>query len=160
VIGWCVWCWCSRLTPLLKMIWNWTHTKNKKFTRWPRLRKLQESKIADSTLLGMLLMTSYFCCKRPTTNWPGLFCFVDGYSTRKTSCETVPKCIQSHSLGCHFKKRQFTLTASVKINQDYYIEHVLENHLFKHAKNLHSEDYFCWQQKLLEDNLPDYQPIG
>jgi hypothetical protein len=26
--------------------------------------------------------------------------------------------------------------AGVKINQDYYIEYVLENHLFQHAKNL------------------------
>jgi hypothetical protein len=37
----------------------------------------------------------------------------------------------------------------LKINQDYYIEHVLENHLFEPAKNFHGEDFICW----LEDNL-------
>jgi hypothetical protein len=32
--------------------------------------------------------------------------------------------------------------ACVKINQDYYNEHVLENQLFENAENLHQEDYF------------------
>jgi hypothetical protein len=36
-----------------------------------------------------------------------------------------------------------SIEEGVKINQDY-IEHVLENHLFEHAKNLHV-DYFCAQ---------------
>jgi hypothetical protein len=48
----------------------------------------------------------------------------------------------------------------------YYIDHVLEDHLLEHDKNLHEEDYFCFQQdsvsshrskrsqKWLKDNFP------
>lgn len=34
----------------------------------------------------------------------------------------------------------------VKINADYYIEHVLKNHLLPHAKALYKNDYFLFQQ--------------
>jgi hypothetical protein len=48
------------------------------------------------------------------------------------------------------------IEAGVKINQDYCNEHVLENHLFEHAKNLHREDYFCFQQDSVRShNLHD-----
>jgi DNA-directed RNA polymerase len=73
--------------------------------------------------------------------------------------------------GSCSEKRQDTpsiIEAGVKISQDYYIEHILENHQFEHAKNLHEEDYFGLQQdsalihtvkctqKGLKANLPDY----
>jgi hypothetical protein len=70
----------------------------------------KESNKANSSLLGTLVRTSpvlnYFCCKRdPQPIDPGLFCFVEGYFTRKISCETVLKCVQTYNLGCHFEKR-------------------------------------------------------
>jgi hypothetical protein len=37
---------------LLKIIWNLSHIKNKKYTAWPRLRKLQEFK--KSPVLNLL----------------------------------------------------------------------------------------------------------
>jgi hypothetical protein len=58
----------------------------------------------------------------------------------------------------------FFIETGVKIN--HYIEHNLENHLFEHAKNLHREDYSCFEQGSapshmakrwwLEDNLFDF----
>lgn len=56
----------------------------------------------------------------------------------------------------------------VKINQDYYIQDVLEAHLLPHAQLMYGKDYFCFQQdsapahkakrtiEWLEKNLPDY----
>jgi hypothetical protein len=69
----CSMCRLLHFEPLLKMIWTRSHTKNKKFTAWPKLSKLQRSKNADNSLLGTLLMTYFltrncFCCKRPTIN--------------------------------------------------------------------------------------------
>lgn len=34
----------------------------------------------------------------------------------------------------------------VKINQDYYIETVLKNHLLVHATKIYGDDYYCFQQ--------------
>jgi hypothetical protein len=48
-------------------------------------------------------------------------------------------------LGRQFKKGKLPLLfieADVKINQDYYIEHVLENLLFEHAKKICMEKIF------------------
>lgn len=56
----------------------------------------------------------------------------------------------------------------VKINQEYYISNVLENHLLVHAKEMYGEDYFCFQQDSApahkakrtqawcKENLPDF----
>ena len=56
----------------------------------------------------------------------------------------------------------------VKINQDYYIEQVLKNHLLPHAHTLFGNNYFCFQQdsapahkgkrtqQWLKENLPDF----
>lgn len=56
----------------------------------------------------------------------------------------------------------------VKINKEYYLDHVLKGHLQEHAKKLYGEDYYCFQQdsapshkakltqKWCEENLPDF----
>jgi hypothetical protein len=45
--------------------------------------------------------------------------------------------------GTPFKKRQAIHNFHIsRINQGYYIEHVLENHLTENVKNLHGELYF------------------
>lgn len=41
----------------------------------------------------------------------------------------------------------------VKINQDYYIQHVMQNHLLVHARNLYGNDYYCFQQ----DSAPSHK---
>jgi len=60
----------------------------------------------------------------------------------------------------------------VKINGDYYIQHVLQDHLLPEAKKLFDDDYFLFQQdsapahkyqhtqQWLESNLPDYIPAS
>jgi hypothetical protein len=40
---------------------------------------------------------------------PDLFCFVDRYSKRKISCETISKCIQSHGQGVISKNGKLLL---------------------------------------------------
>jgi hypothetical protein len=48
------------------------------------------------------------------------------------------------------------IEACVKVNQDYYIEHILANYLFENAKNLHGEDSFCFQQAISQNQTnPD-----
>jgi hypothetical protein len=79
-----------------------------------------------------------------------------GIFHEKVWCETASNCIQNQCLGHHLEKRQVTPTfwkqAGVYINQNYYIEHVLENHLV-HATNLHGENKFCFQQ----DSAPSHK---
>jgi hypothetical protein len=106
----------------------------KKFKAWPRLRKLEGSKNADSSSLGTLVITSSF----PSKN---LFLLQEThnqqnnrvYSVSLRNIPLVPlvlKCIQSHGMGCHVEKRQVLFIkqmSKIKINQDFYIEHVWEN---------------------------------
>lgn len=59
----------------------------------------------------------------------------------------------------------------VKINADYYIQHVLKDHLLPHAESLYENDYYCFQQdsapshkakrtqQWCEENLPDFIPF-
>jgi hypothetical protein len=55
--------------------------------------------------------------------------------------------------GVIFKKGKLLLLlieTSVKINQDYYIEHFLGSYLLsEHAKSLHGEDFFFVSSKIL-----------
>jgi hypothetical protein len=58
--------------------------------------------------------------------------------------------------GRRFEKGKlflFFIEEGVKINQDYYIEHVLENHLFERAKILYGEDFFCAMQQSKRDQM-------
>lgn len=41
----------------------------------------------------------------------------------------------------------------VKINKEYYIQNVLENHLLPHAMELYGDNYFCFQQ----DGAPSHK---
>jgi hypothetical protein len=87
-----------------------------------------------------------FATRNPqATELPGLFCFVQGYSTKIIRLTTVPKCIQSK------KGKLFLLLikTSVKINRDYYIELFLGSYLLEHAKNLHGEDFIFVSSKIL-----------
>jgi inhibitor of nuclear factor kappa-B kinase subunit alpha len=45
------------------------------------------------------------------------------------------------------------IEAGVKINTNYYIEHVLKNHLLAHASNLIPDGNYCFQQ----DSAPSHQ---
>jgi transposase len=60
------------------------------------------------------------------------------------------------------------IESGVKINQSYYIEHVLERHVLAHVKEMYGDDYFIFQQdsapshkakntqKWLAANFPDF----
>jgi hypothetical protein len=63
---------------------------------------------------------------------------------------TCTVCVQSHGMrGAISKKGKVLLLfidIEVKIDQHYYISHILQYHLLQHAKNLYTEEYFCFQQ--------------
>jgi transposase len=58
----------------------------------------------------------------------------------------------------------------VKVDTNYYIQHVLKDHLLPHATSLYGDDYYCFQQdsapshkskrtqEWCERNLPDFIP--
>lgn len=58
--------------------------------------------------------------------------------------------------GAISKKGKFPLLfidRGVKINKEYYIEHVLKNHLLVNAKRMYQDEYYCFQQ----DSAPSHK---
>jgi hypothetical protein len=135
----------SSLWTIVKFIWNWSHTKNKKFKAWPTLRKLKESKNADNFLLGTLVMT----CTFPTRNY---YC-CNGTSSNRTTCFFLVRwgIFLKNELGNRSKMYLYRVMvwhaiSKIVVNYSYFLKTSVsksENHMIQHAKNLHEEDQFC-----------------
>jgi hypothetical protein len=117
-----------------RMILNWNHRKTKSTRHDQGSESYKNLKIPTAPCLArsrcdhLFGRENNFTAREPQpTERESFFYFVKEYSTRK------------FCWGVISKKGQLLLlfiVASVKIKQDYSIEHVLENYFFEHVKSI------------------------
>jgi hypothetical protein len=117
-----------RFKSLIKIIWNWSHTKNQNFTAYLRLKNLKEFKNADTSLLEIIFSNEELLLLQGTDKqkndriysiwfrniWRENF-GVERY-------QSVPRIMVRGSIS---KKDKLPLL----FIEDYYIKHILQDHL-------------------------------
>jgi hypothetical protein len=126
------------LEPLL------TEAMQKQKVHGLRLRKPKESKNADNSLIGTLVMTSsfptrkYVCCKRPITHYEqndrGYSSLMRNIPQEKLAVEWYQSVSTIMIWGTISKEGKLLLLfidTRVKIDQNYFIKHMLQDNLLQ-----------------------------